>query len=60
MRDNLIRHGFGVQEYPDGSKYSGGWVDDNITGKGKMYRSDGDIYDGEWRNNKAHGMGTYI
>ncbi len=27
---------------------------------GKLIHTDGDIYEGEWVNDKAHGIGTYI
>lgn len=29
-------------------------------GKGRLIHSDGDVYEGEWLNDKAHGKGTYI
>ncbi len=29
-------------------------------GRGKFYHADGDIYEGEWKQDKAHGKGTYI
>ena len=29
-------------------------------GKGKFYHVDGDIFDGEWENDKANGYGVYI
>ena len=28
--------------------------------KGKLKHADGDVYDGEWKNDKANGKGTYI
>jgi hypothetical protein len=27
--------------------------------KGRLIHSDGDIYEGEWSNDKAHGVGMY-
>lgn len=30
------------------------------TGRGKFLHVDGDIYDGNWKNDKAHGYGIYI
>ena len=29
-------------------------------GRGRLIHADGDIYEGEWFNDKAHGRGTYI
>jgi len=29
-------------------------------GKGRLIHADGDVYVGEWLNDKAHGKGTYI
>jgi hypothetical protein len=29
-------------------------------GKGKFWHADGDIYDGEWIDDKANGYGTYL
>ena len=29
-------------------------------GYGRLVHSDGDIYEGEWRNDKAWGVGKYI
>jgi hypothetical protein len=28
--------------------------------KGKLIHADGDIYDGEWKDDKANGFGNYI
>jgi hypothetical protein len=28
--------------------------------KGRLIHSDGDVYDGEWLNDKAHGKGVYL
>ena len=30
------------------------------SGFGKFYHSDGDIYEGEWLNDKANGYGKYM
>ena len=31
-----------------------------IYNKGRLIHADGDIYDGEWKNDKANGKGTYV
>ena len=60
LKDTLIRHGYGIQEWEDSSKYIGDWKDDKANGKGKLYHASGDIYEGEWKNDKACGKGIYI
>lgn len=54
-----LRHGFGVQIWPDGAKYEGKWRNNKADGKGIFWHADGDVFDGEWREDKAHGFGTY-
>ena len=47
------RHGFGMQIWPDGSKYVGYWRNDRANGCGRLIHSDGDVYSGmfgEWQN----------
>jgi hypothetical protein len=39
-----MRHGLGVQLWPDGSKYEGMWKDGKFNGKGRMTHANGDIY----------------
>ncbi len=29
-------------------------------GRGRLIHADGDVYEGEWLNDKAHGKGVYI
>ena len=29
-------------------------------GDGKFFHVDGDVYDGQWKHDKANGIGTYI
>ena len=43
-----MRDGYGVQTWPDSSRYEGEWVEDKANGKGKLIHADGDIYEGEW------------
>ena len=33
---------------------------DKSNGKGRLIHSDGDVYEGDWVNNKADGYGIYI
>ena len=48
-----MRHGYGVQVWPDGARYEGYWQNDKANGKGKFYHVEGDIYEGEWVNDKV-------
>ena len=58
-KKNNIRHGRGIQIWPDGAKYIGYWKNDKANGKGKLFHVDGDLYDGEWLNDKPNGFGIY-
>ena len=50
-----IRHGKGLQTWPDGSNYNGSWHEDIMTGHGIKMNSCEDIYEGEFSNGKANG-----
>eukprot|EP00359_Climacostomum_virens_P002668 CAMPEP_0204904456 /NCGR_PEP_ID=MMETSP1397-20131031/4874_1 /ASSEMBLY_ACC=CAM_ASM_000891 /TAXON_ID=49980 /ORGANISM="Climacostomum Climacostomum virens, Strain Stock W-24" /LENGTH=471 /DNA_ID=CAMNT_0052073251 /DNA_START=731 /DNA_END=2146 /DNA_ORIENTATION=+ len=54
------RHGKGVQEWEDGSRYEGYWANDRAFGKGRLIHADGDVYEGMWKDDKKHGKGVYI
>lgn len=54
-----VRHGFGVQIWPDGAKYRGMWVNNKAEGKGTFSHADGDEYEGEFRHDKSNGYGVY-
>ena len=54
-----IRHGKGIQIWPDGSMYEGWWRDNKADGKGRLIHGNGDVYEGMWVNDKAHGPGIY-
>ena len=58
-KDNEI-YGRGVQQWLDGSRYEGYFIDGKASIKGKLFHSNGDTYEGEWLNNKANGHGIYI
>jgi hypothetical protein len=46
VRNGVIRHGYGVQVWPDGARYEGFWKDGVASGRGKFYHIDGDVYEG--------------
>ena len=29
-------------------------------GKGRLIHADGDLYEGDWKDDKAHGIGVYL
>jgi len=35
-------------------------MDNLAEGKGRLIHADGDIYEGDWKNDKAHGKGIYV
>ena len=55
-----MRQGFGLQYWPDGSKYHGQWLEDKAHGIGRLILADGYVYWGEWFNDKANGIGCQI
>ena len=36
------------------------WDDDKASGFGTLEYSNGDLYEGEWRNDQRHGRGKFI
>jgi len=42
------RDGFGIQQWKDGAKYVGEYVNNKVHVKGKFYHIDGDVFEGEW------------
>lgn len=54
-----IRHGFGIQVWPDGAKYKGQWVENRAQGKGTFWHADGDLFEGEFKDDKSNGYGVY-
>uniref|UniRef100_A0A3B3WJN0 MYND-type domain-containing protein n=1 Tax=Poecilia mexicana TaxID=48701 RepID=A0A3B3WJN0_9TELE len=53
------REGFGVQEWPDGSKYEGEFLDDFKHGKGRYSWKNGEFYEGFFYKDFKHGDGEY-
>ena len=54
-----MRHGFG-KDYRKNAKYEGQFSNDKKNGKGEIVLNSGDIYKGEFKNNKITGFGHYI
>ena len=57
--ETLTKEGYGLQVWPDGSKYEGFWSKDMTNGYGRFILADGDVFVGDWVNDKAHGHGEY-
>ncbi|EAS04950.1 IQ calmodulin-binding motif protein (macronuclear) [Tetrahymena thermophila SB210] len=58
--NNGLRHGRGIQFWPDGSVYQGDWVEDMADGKGRLIHPDGDYYQGDWQKDRAQGIGIFV
>ena len=50
-----MRHGVGLQVWPDGMEYEGYWLSDSASYRGRLIMPNGDSYDGEWLSDKANG-----
>ncbi|XP_051803600.1 ankyrin repeat and MYND domain-containing protein 1 isoform X1 [Acanthochromis polyacanthus] len=53
------RQGLGVQEWPDGSKYEGEFVNGLKHGKGRYTWINGEYYEGSFYKDYKHGAGLY-
>lgn len=49
---------YGEIEFGGGSYYKGEIIDDKLCGKGIMYYTKHEVYDGNWKNNQWHGQGV--
>ena len=49
------KHGFGVLSLSNDDKYTGDFNEDIIEGKGKYVWANGQVYEGDWANNKFNG-----
>ncbi|MFM9951548.1 MAG: DUF1036 domain-containing protein [Saprospiraceae bacterium] len=47
----------GTFTWPDGSTFTGKWVDEKKSGKGVLVWADGSKYEGNWANDKRNGQG---
>ncbi len=52
--------GTGTYIQPNGSRYTGSFKDGVPHGKGRVEFANGDVYDGEWDNDRMQGAGTYV
>lgn len=54
-----IKHGKGVQIWPDGATYDGEWRNGMAEGVGTFNHANGDVYQGEFMQDRANGYGVY-
>ena len=47
------------ETYEDGSKYEGDKINNQRNGRGKYIFDNGDIYDGQFGDDKCNGIGFY-
>ncbi|XP_043926036.1 ankyrin repeat and MYND domain-containing protein 1 [Protopterus annectens] len=56
---NDMKHGHGLQEWPDGTRYEGQFKNDLKHGTGTFIWANGEVYIGEFYKDHRHGKGTY-
>jgi hypothetical protein len=54
-----VRHGHGIQTWPDGANYEGEWKFGRVNGYGVFNHSSGDKYKGNFEEDKAQGHGIF-
>ena len=57
MQDGL-RHGPGIQKWPNGDRYEGGFENDKTNGQGLYISAEGFTSEGYWKNDLKDGVGT--
>ena len=57
---NCFPDGIGKMFMSEGGIYTGQFNQGLREGKGILVYEDGEKYDGEWKNDKCHGLGTFI
>lgn len=56
---NNLKHGFGTQTWPDGARYVGNWRLGQAFGHGQFIHINGDVFEGNFQDDKANGKGLY-
>jgi hypothetical protein len=57
LKDGKI-HGKGKMDFHNGDKYTGDWIDGNMTGQGVSTLANGTRSEGQFKDNRMHGKGT--
>ena len=52
--------GIGIVTYTDGAEYLGFTKNKKFNGRGRLTHQNGDIYQGDWKEGKAHGLGVFV
>ena len=55
FRQQIMRHGEGVQTFSDKSEYTGQWAEDKMDGHGQLAFSNGSEYKGSFVNGTFEG-----
>ena len=55
-----LKEGWGIYQWHDESTYVGEWKEDMAHGKGWLFYAGGDVYKGDWINDKMGGDGIYL
>lgn len=58
-KEEFIQHGRGIQVWPNGAQYDGLWNEGKIEGQGRLIHCNGDIIEGEFKNDKANGYAKF-
>lgn len=53
-------NGLGTYYYPDGSVYSGEWLNNKQHGRGRFALANGTHYEGQWQNHLMNGVGIFV
>eukprot|EP00347_Sterkiella_histriomuscorum_P001950 403370043 len=60
VKNFQLQNGYGIQLWPDGSKYEGFWLKNQAYGFGRFILCDGESFEGNWKEDKAYGYGKYF
>lgn len=55
-----VKNGYGVEEWPDGNKFEGMYLNGKKHGNGTFKFKDGSMYSGEYREDNIEGKGSYF
>lgn len=58
IKEQNIRHGYGIFVDEKGGKYEGQFINGKLYGKGRLVNFNGDYYEGDFKDNMLNGYGT--